>query len=188
MGRLKVSSVTLTTQTTSSRTTLPTRSISNYHDSYHRNRHVAFLLACMSTSGHIHSELLRLIFYISNKQAEDYFEDLGYQQLSQVDETEPQWTLCSLANVCGHCHAWVWISTDCILRKKSFYPLCFFLSTHSKPISPDHISRSQCNSLCHVTPGVLSLTLRLLPTKPGYHRDGMCSGCVVVAPTTVSHQ
>jgi hypothetical protein len=28
----------------------------------------------MSTSGRIHGELLRLIFFISNKQAEDYFE------------------------------------------------------------------------------------------------------------------
>ncbi len=37
----------------------------------------------MSTSGHIHSELLRLIFFISNKQAEDHFEALGYQQHSQ---------------------------------------------------------------------------------------------------------
>ncbi len=38
-----------------------------------------FLPACMSTSGRIHGELLRLIFFISNKQAEDYFEALGYQ-------------------------------------------------------------------------------------------------------------
>ena len=33
----------------------------------------------MSTSGRIHGELLRLIFFISNKQAEDNFEALGYQ-------------------------------------------------------------------------------------------------------------
>jgi hypothetical protein len=31
-------------------------------------RHVAFLPACMSTSGRIHGELFRLIFFISNKQ------------------------------------------------------------------------------------------------------------------------
>jgi len=33
----------------------------------------------MSTSGRIHGELVRLIFLISNKQAEDYFAALGYQ-------------------------------------------------------------------------------------------------------------
>ena len=57
--------------------------IRNYRDTYRRNRHVAFLPACMSTSGRIHGELLRLIFFISNKQAEDYFEALGYQPHSQ---------------------------------------------------------------------------------------------------------
>ena len=46
--------------------------IRNYRDKYRRTRHVAFLQACMSTSGRIHGELLRLIFFISNKQAEDY--------------------------------------------------------------------------------------------------------------------
>jgi hypothetical protein len=57
--------------------------IRNYRDTYRRNRHVAFLPACMSTSGRIHGELLRLIFFISNKQAEDYFEALGYHPHSQ---------------------------------------------------------------------------------------------------------
>jgi hypothetical protein len=57
--------------------------IRNYRDTYRRNRHVAFLPAYMSTSGRIHGELLRLIFFISNKQAEDYFEALGYQPHSQ---------------------------------------------------------------------------------------------------------
>jgi len=57
--------------------------IRNYRDTYHRNRHVAFLPACMSTSGRIHGDLLRLIFFISNKQAEDNFEALGYQPHSQ---------------------------------------------------------------------------------------------------------
>jgi hypothetical protein len=33
----------------------------------------------MSTSGRIHGDLLRLIFFLSNKQAEDYFAALGYQ-------------------------------------------------------------------------------------------------------------
>ena len=42
--------------------------IRNYRDTYRRNRHVAFLPACMSTSGRIHGELLRLIFFISNKR------------------------------------------------------------------------------------------------------------------------
>jgi hypothetical protein len=39
----------------------------------------------MSTSGRIHGELLRLIFFISNKQAEDYFEALGYQPHSKEE-------------------------------------------------------------------------------------------------------
>ena len=53
--------------------------IRNYRDTYRRNRHVAFLPACMSTSGRIHGELLRLIFFLSNKQGEDHFAALGYQ-------------------------------------------------------------------------------------------------------------
>ena len=32
----------------------------------------------MSTSGRIHGEFLRLLFFLSNKQADDYFEVLGY--------------------------------------------------------------------------------------------------------------
>ena len=58
--------------------------IRNYRDTYRRTyRRVAFFLACMSTSGRIHGELLRLILFISNKQAKDYFEALGYQPHSQ---------------------------------------------------------------------------------------------------------
>jgi hypothetical protein len=57
--------------------------IRNYRDTYRRNRHVAFLSACMSTSGRIHGELLRLIFFLSNKQADDYFAALGYQPHKQ---------------------------------------------------------------------------------------------------------
>jgi hypothetical protein len=83
MGRLKASSATPTARTTSSRAPLPTRS--TIIARHHRNRHqcLAFLPVCMSTSGRIHGELLRLIFFISNKQAEDYFEALGYQLHSQ---------------------------------------------------------------------------------------------------------
>ena len=32
----------------------------------------------MTTSGRIHGEFLRLLYFISNKQALDYFESLGY--------------------------------------------------------------------------------------------------------------
>jgi hypothetical protein len=53
--------------------------IRNYRDPYQRNRQVAFLPACMSTSGRIYGELLPLLFFLSNKQADDYFEVLGYQ-------------------------------------------------------------------------------------------------------------
>ena len=53
--------------------------IRNYRDPYQRNRQVAFLPACMSTSGRIHGEFLRLICFLSNKQADDYFAALGYQ-------------------------------------------------------------------------------------------------------------
>jgi hypothetical protein len=57
--------------------------IREYRDPYRRNRHVAFLPACMSTSGRIHGEFLRLLYFIANKQADDYFEALGYQPLSK---------------------------------------------------------------------------------------------------------
>jgi hypothetical protein len=33
----------------------------------------------MTTSGRIHGEFLRLIFFLSNKQADDYFAALGYE-------------------------------------------------------------------------------------------------------------
>jgi hypothetical protein len=36
-----------------------------------------------STSGSIHGELLQLIFFLSNKQADDYFAALGYQPHKQ---------------------------------------------------------------------------------------------------------
>jgi hypothetical protein len=53
--------------------------IRNYRDPYQRNQQVAFLPACMSTSGRIHGEFWPLIFFLSNKQADDYFAALGYQ-------------------------------------------------------------------------------------------------------------
>jgi hypothetical protein len=53
--------------------------IRNYRDPYQRIRQVAFLPACMSTSVRIHGEFLRLIFFLSNKQADDYLADLDYQ-------------------------------------------------------------------------------------------------------------
>ena len=37
----------------------------------------------MSTSGRIHGEFLRLLYFISNKQADDYFEVLGCQPHSK---------------------------------------------------------------------------------------------------------
>ena len=57
--------------------------IHKYRDTYSRNLQVAFLPACMSTSGRIHGEFLRLLYFISNKQADDYFEALGYQPHSK---------------------------------------------------------------------------------------------------------
>ena len=33
----------------------------------------------MSTSGRIHSEFLRLLYFLADKQASDYFTDLGYE-------------------------------------------------------------------------------------------------------------
>ena len=42
------------------------------------NRAVAFLPACMSTAERIScDEFLRLLYFIANKQASDYFTDLG---------------------------------------------------------------------------------------------------------------
>ena len=50
-----------------------------YREPYHRHRSLAFLPACMSTSGRIHSEFLRLLYLIADKQASDYFADLDYE-------------------------------------------------------------------------------------------------------------
>jgi hypothetical protein len=53
--------------------------IRNYRDAYVVNRQVAFLPACMTTSERIHGEFLRLLFFLSNKEADDYFAALGYE-------------------------------------------------------------------------------------------------------------
>ena len=53
--------------------------IRQYRNPYRNNRAVAFLPLCMSTSGRIHDEFLRLLYFIANKQASDYFTDLGYE-------------------------------------------------------------------------------------------------------------
>ena len=53
--------------------------IRNCRNPYRQNRLVAFLPACMPTSGRIHGELLRLLFFLANKRADDYFQDFGYQ-------------------------------------------------------------------------------------------------------------
>ncbi len=46
--------------------------------------------------------------------------------------------------------------TGCITRTNWSYPLPFFLSTRAYPISPDHISRSQCDGSLYLT---LTLTV-----------------------------
>ena len=51
--------------------------IRSYREPYSRNRSLAFLPACMSTSGRIHSEFLRLLYFLADKQASDYFTALG---------------------------------------------------------------------------------------------------------------
>jgi hypothetical protein len=52
--------------------------IRHYRAPYRQYRYVAFLPACMTTPGRIHGEFLRLLYFMSNKQAVDYFEALGY--------------------------------------------------------------------------------------------------------------
>jgi hypothetical protein len=58
--------------------------IRRYRAPYRQNRHVAFLPACMTTSGRIHVEFLRLLYFMSNKQAVDYFEALGYTAMTRT--------------------------------------------------------------------------------------------------------
>ncbi len=61
--------------------------IRNYRSPYRRNRQVAFLPACMTTSGRIHGELLRLLFFLANKRADDFFQALGYHRTSKSSAT-----------------------------------------------------------------------------------------------------
>ena len=53
--------------------------IRNYREPYACNRSLAFLPACLSTSGRIHSDFLRLLYFLADKQASDYFTALGYE-------------------------------------------------------------------------------------------------------------
>ena len=53
--------------------------IRNYRELYARNRSLAFLPACLSTSGRIHIEFLRLLYFLADRQAADYFTALGYE-------------------------------------------------------------------------------------------------------------
>ena len=77
--------------------------IRNYRDTYHRNRHVAFLLACMSASGRIHGKLLRLIRFLSIKMADDYFAALGYQPHQQEFVTVAAFSSSKIGTKSG-CH------------------------------------------------------------------------------------
>jgi hypothetical protein len=52
-----------------------------------------------------------------------------------------------------------------------FLRLIFFYPTNRRLFLSPWLSAAQ--------PGVLSPSRRLLPAKPGHHRDGMCSGCGV---------
>ena len=61
--------------------------IRSYREPYSRNRSLAFLPACMSTSGRIHSEFLRLLYFLADKQASDYFTALGYEPHKAVSYT-----------------------------------------------------------------------------------------------------
>ena len=68
----------------------------NYREPYARNRSLAFLPACMSTSGRIHSEFLRLLYFLSDNQASDYFTALGYEPHKEE--------YCHRRGVCLHQH------------------------------------------------------------------------------------
>ena len=57
--------------------------IRDCRNTHRRNRQVAFLPACISTSWRIHGEFLRPLFFLAIKKADDYFEALGYQPHKQ---------------------------------------------------------------------------------------------------------
>jgi hypothetical protein len=63
--------------------------IRNYCDTYCRNRLVTFLpRACLPRPASMASSCA-WIFFLSNKQAEDYFAALGYQQAAQTGVLSP---------------------------------------------------------------------------------------------------
>ena len=62
-----------------------------------RDRSLAFLPACMSTSGRIHSEFLRLLYFLADKQASDYFTALGYEPHKEETATAAASTSTSIA-------------------------------------------------------------------------------------------
>jgi hypothetical protein len=76
-GTLRVSSATLTTQIKSSRAPLLTRFATIVTHINAIGRWLSCRHACLP-GGRIHGELVRLLFFLSNKQI-DYFEVLGYQ-------------------------------------------------------------------------------------------------------------
>jgi hypothetical protein len=84
-SRVRATAASISKSATSAWRSRPTCwwTIRNYRDTYRRNRHVAFLPACMSTSGRIHGEHLHLIFFLSNKKADDYVATLGFQPHQQ---------------------------------------------------------------------------------------------------------
>jgi hypothetical protein len=63
---------------------IPSEKIRQCRKPYQRNRHVAFLLVCMSTSGRIPGEFLRPLFFIDNKQADDCLHVAGRQVASRL--------------------------------------------------------------------------------------------------------
>ena len=53
------------------------------------------------------------------------------------DDTEPRWPLRSLGDVCGHCAAWVWISSNGTWQNKiPFTPLSAALLTARGALNP----------------------------------------------------
>ena len=80
--------------------------IRNYREPYARNRSLAFLPACMSTSGRIHGEFLRLLYSLADRQASDYFTALGYAVVRLVLRLES-------AHLDGKAESWSVAFTFC---------------------------------------------------------------------------
>ena len=74
-GSITADSATLTIRTKSSRAPLLKR--------FYRHNFSSVLPACLSTSGRTHGEFLRLVFFLADKKADDYFEALRYQPHKQ---------------------------------------------------------------------------------------------------------